>query len=252
MKLYDEIIKELKQLLAPYGEERITKNVDEESFCWDSLDRQFLMKSDAALELGGNNFPAASGVLYTCADIFEMPNDQEGKGETADRSNRVTLYGPDLPAMCGDRPYGRVTLVRLREEYITEEFKLYNLIRSIEYIRYHVNPRGYMPRISTVQNREQVRVSKDALRERLDFYKVGRVYQEAYLKHPAVAAAEIVFITLERFDYKALQALLDRGESITMSLDHPLNSLKMDCGSCNLKPVCDEVEALCKEGLVGK
>lgn len=237
MKSYDETIRELNQLLAPYGEERITKNVDEDSFCWDSLDRQFLMKSDAAVELGGNNLPAASGVLYTCSDIPEM---------------LVTLYGPDLPAMRGDRPYGRVTLVRLREEYVTEEFKLYNLIRSIEYVRYHVNPRGYMPRISTVQNREQVRVSKDALREGLDFYKVGRVYQEAYLKHPAVAAAETVFITLERFDYKALQALLDRGESITMSLDHPLNSLKMDCGSCNLKPVCDEVEALCKEGLVGK
>lgn len=247
MKLYDEIIRELNGLLAQYGEEHITKNVDGDSFVWDSLERQFFMKDDTAVELGGGNLPAVSGILYTCANIPEMSNDGEGRDETADGSCRVTLFGPDLSAMHGDRPYGRVTLVRLREEYAAEEHKLYNLLRSIEYIRYHVNPRGYMPRISTVQNREQVRISKEALKEGLDFYKVGRVYEEAYLKHPAVAAVETVFITLEHFDYKTLQALLDQGEEITMSLDHPLNRLKMDCVSCNLKPVCDEVESLCKK-----
>lgn len=252
MKLYDEIIRELQGLLAQYREERITKNVDGDSFVWDSLKSQFFMKSDTAIELGGSNLPAASGILFTCVNVPEMLNGGEEQDETVDGSCRVTLYGPDLPVMRGNMPYGRVTLVRLREEYTAEKHKLYNLLRSIEYIRYHVNPRGYMPRISTVQNREQVRVSKEALMTGLDFYKVGRVYEEAYLKHPAVAAAETVFITLEQFDYRALQVLLDRGEEITMSLDHPLNRLKMDCGRCSLKPVCDEVEALCREGSGGK
>lgn len=188
---------------------------------------------------------AGAGAGRTGENAAEAGADRTARESAMAGEKRVTLYGPDLPALQGDRPYARVTLVRLRKEFAAEEHKLYNLLRSIEYIRYHVNPRGYMPRISTVQSREQVRVSRDAVSEGLDFYKAGRVYEEAYLKHPAVEAAETVFITLNQFDYRALQNLLNRAEDITMSLDHPLNHLKMDCGSCSLKPVCDEVEALC-------
>ncbi len=236
MQLYDEVIRDFSRLLDGYQECRVTRDVNPEDFAWESLEGQFLMKSDAAVELGGGNLPALCGVLYTVSPEAGTSGRQE---------NRVTLYGSDLPSLKGDVPYARVTLAGIRREFLTEEYKLYNLFRSIEYIRYHVNPRGYMPRISTVQNREQIRVSADALEKGLDFYKVGRSYGEAYLRHPAVESAETVFITLDDFDYKALQRLLERAEGITMSLEHPLNNLKMDCNSCNLKPVCDEADALC-------
>lgn len=234
LRKYEEFLTEYYQLLEGLGAHRVTKDVGAECFAWDSMEGQLLLKGDSVIELGGGNLPAVSGVLY-CSDLDSAEN----------AAKRVTLYGSDLPMLKGDVPYARVSLVAVRKEFTTEEYKLYNLLRSIEYIRYHVNPRGYMPRISTAQGREQVRVSKDALDSGLDFYKVGRLYEDAYLKHPAVQSVETVFITLQDFDYRAMQRVFDRAESVTMSLDHPLNNLKMDCNSCNLKPVCDEVDALC-------
>lgn len=238
ISLYEEIAQEVIRLMEEYEKNRITRNVDGDSFDWPSAEKQFLLKSEAAMELGGGNRPALSGILY----IRKRNPDAGGKYFQPSKNQTVTLYGPDLPEIRGDASYARITLVSVREEFMTEEHKLYNLFRSIEYIRYHVNPEGYMPRISTVKNREQVRVSKDAVKRGLDFYKVGRIYEEAYLKHPAVEAADTTFVTLEQFDYKELQTLFNRAEDITMSLDHPLKQLSMDCTTCNLRAVCDEVQ----------
>lgn len=241
MRLYDSVVSEFRQMLEPYRMSCTARDVAPDSFFWESREGQVLLKSEAAAELGGGNLPAVSGVLYTCLHAGERQGADAAASPVAS-GRKVMLYGPDLPALKGDVPYARVVLANIREEFTTEECKLYNLFRSIEYIRYHVNPRGYMPRISTTQGREQVRVSGEAVRDGLDFFKVGRVYGDAFLKHPAVESAEIYFITLDSFGYKALQDLFDRAERITMSLEHSLNRLNMDCAACNLRRVCDEVE----------
>lgn len=249
MRLYDSVISEFRQMLEPYRMSCTARDVATDDFDWESREGQVLLKSEAIAELGGSNLPAVSGVLCTCLHAGAGQGADAGVSPTADAGVRpsasdrkVMLYGPDLPELKGDVPYARVMLVNIREEFAAEEYKLYNLFRSIEYIRYHVNPKGYMPRISTAQCREQVRVSGDAVRDGLDFFKVGRVYGDACLKHPAVESAETVFITLDGFDYKALQDLFHRAERITMSLEHSLNHLNMDCTTCNLRRVCDEAE----------
>lgn len=253
MRLYDSVISEFRQMLEPYRMSCTARDVVLDDFSWESREGQVLLKSEAVAELGGGNLPAVSGVLCTCLHAGAEQGADAGAPSAADdgaspavSGRKVMLYGPDLPALKGDVPYARVMLVNIREEFAAEEYKLYNLFRSIEYIRYHVNPRGYMPRISTAQSREQVRVSGDAVRDGLDFFKVGRVYGDACLKHPAVESAETFFITLDGFDYKALQDLFDRAERITMSLEHSLNHLNMDCTTCNLRRVCDEAEACLK------
>lgn len=249
MQLYDPVISEFRQMLEPYRMSCTARDVALDDFSWESREGQVLLKSEAVAELGGGNLPAVSGVLCTCLHDGAEQEADAGASPTADDGaspavggRKVMLYGPDLPALKGDVPYARVMLVNIREEFAAEEYKLYNLLRSIEYIRYHVNPWGYMPRISTAQSREQVRVSGDAVRDGLDFFKVGRVYGDACLKHPAVESAETFFITLDGFDYRALQDLFDRAERITMSLEHSLNHLNMDCTTCNLRRVCDEAE----------
>ncbi|MCM1569808.1 MAG: carbon monoxide dehydrogenase [Roseburia sp.] len=248
--MFDGILAELYRLLDCCEGQRIKKDVDSDSFRWPLAKQQLVLKGEGAIELGGGGMPAVSGVLYRGLPDFTKgggdtfaPSELERRAPGAEGIKTVELYGPDLPELKGDVPYARVTLVTLRGEFTAEEHKLYQLLRSIEYIRYHVEPEGYMPRISTAQSREQVRVSKEALKKGLNFFKVGRLYEEAYLRHPAVEAAETVFITTEQFAYAGLQALLDREEAFIMSLEHPLNRLKMDCSVCGLKPVCDELEA---------
>ncbi len=289
MQLYDAVIREFHQILEPCRAHCTVRDVASDSFVWENLEGQLLLKSETAVELGGGSLPAVGGVLCACvrtaagreAEAGLSAAGQEagavpsaaGRGTGAafpaagreaeagrpaaaqgtdamppavSGGRRVTLCGPDLPALKGDVPYARVTLVNVRDAFTAEEQKLYNLFRSIEYIRYRVSPRGYVPRISTSRNREQVRVSGEAVRAGLDFFKAGRVYGDACLKHPAVASAETFFITLDGFDYKALQDLFDRTERITTSLEHPLNRLNMDCTACSLKQVCDEAEACLK------
>lgn len=245
MRLYDHIVSEFRQMLEPYRVHCTARDVTPDCFAWESREGQVLLKSEAATELGGGNLPAVSGTLYTCLHAVAGQETDAGAPPMVS-SRKVMLYGPDLPVLKGDVPYARVMLINIKEEFTAEEYKLYNLFRSIEYIRFHVNPRGYMPRISTAQSREQVRVSADAVGSGLDFFKVGRVYEDASLKHPAVESAETFFITLEGFDYRALQNLFDRAERITMSLEHSLNHLSMDCTTCNLRRVCDEAEACLK------
>ncbi|MBO5032795.1 MAG: hypothetical protein J6D08_13080 [Lachnospiraceae bacterium] len=52
----------------------------------------------------------------------------------------------------------------------------------------------------------------------------------------------VIFITETAFDYTALEKKLHKAEQITGSLNHIFTSLNMDCGTCTLKPVCDEVD----------
>ena len=42
--------------------------------------------------------------------------------------------------------------------------RVYRILKDIEFAKYHVNPEGYMVRISPESCREQVRVSRKALR----------------------------------------------------------------------------------------
>ncbi len=40
---------------------------------------------------------------------------------------------------------------------------------------------------------------------------------------------------------------MERSEQITTALDHLMKDVKMDCASCSLKEVCEEVEELTKK-----
>ena len=118
-------------------------------------------------------------------------------------------------------------------------------IRKIEYTRYHLNPKGYMMRISAMNQREVVRIGKDALEEGLDFSKVGGLFLKEYHKNSKVEAVKLIFITEHEFPYEELSKLVMRSENITKTLDHLTKKVKMDCNACSLKEVCAEVEALC-------
>ena len=107
-------------------------------------------------------------------------------------------------------------------------------------------PKGYMMRISAASEREPVRVSREALKTGLDFAKVGGLFLSGYHKHSKVLAAKLIFITLPDFPYHELNKKVLQAEKITLALNHILGSLKMDCGACNMKQVCDEVEEMRK------
>ena len=228
MKLYDESIKEL---LAGLDISK-AKSLDIVNANWTDVgDHNLILRADMAYELGGGTNPAVSAMAVTCNNEFV-------------NGDEVLLIGPDLNEIKNDTPYARIAIVKVAEESLGDGNALYNAIRKIEYVRYHINPKGYMTRISASNNREPVRVGKDALKDGLDFAKVGKLFLDTYHKNKNIEAVKLIFITDPAFDYKSLAGQAKHLEDITGAIDHIFKNVMMDCGSCSLQKVCDEVEGL--------
>ncbi|SOC06535.1 carbon monoxide dehydrogenase [Pseudobutyrivibrio ruminis] len=228
MKLYDESIKEL---LAGLDISK-AKSLDIVNANWTDVgDHNLILRADMAYELGGGTNPAVSAMAVTCNDEFV-------------NADEVILIGPDLNEIKNDTPYARIAIVKVAEESLGDGNALYNAIRKIEYVRYHINPKGYMTRISASNNREPVRVGKEALNEGLDFAKVGKLFLDTYHENKNIEAVKLIFITDPAFDYRSLAEQAKHLEDITGAIDHIFKNVMMDCGSCSLQKVCDEVEGL--------
>ncbi len=229
MKLYDETIKEwLKILDSLQGRELDVKKGED----WKDIgNANMILRSDMAYELGGNHLPALSGMTLT-ADTSLVTRDE------------VLLYGKDLGEIHEDTPYARLAVLRVKEDSMGEGNALYQAIRKMEYTKYHLNPEGFMMRISAASQREMVRVGKTALEKGLGFEQIGKLFLQSYHKNPQVEAVKLVFITLSDFPYEELEIYIKKAEEITKAIDHILKNLSMDCNVCSLKQICDEVEGM--------
>jgi hypothetical protein len=236
MKLYDECLNGVAELLAQYPAKRLDF---EGAKCKDVGKNQIIFQSDTAYELGGGTLPAVSSIALT--DSSEYVSGDE-----------VLLIGKDLPDIKADAPFARIALIRVDEEAMGSGDALYQAIRRIEYARYHLNPEGYMMRISAFTHREAARVSKNAIKNGLSFSGVGKLFIEEYKKRAQVKAVKLLFVTAEDFPYGKLSEIMDKSEKITTALDHIMRDVKMDCGSCSLRDVCAEVEALCDKDFKDK
>lgn len=228
MDLYDTLIQESLGLIneAPI---RSLPLADSLPLWKTESEQQLIFQKDMAYELGGGGLPAVSALAFTSQPA---------------EADRLLLYGPDLPQLQADSPYARLTILHINDRDWQDDQQAYQLLRRMEYTRYHVHPQGFMIRISTSAGREPVRVSRRALQNGLDFSRVGQLFLDAYHRHPQVQAATLLFVTAPDFPYELLAQKAARMETVTSSLDQIFNNLVMDCRNCSLKPVCDEVEGL--------
>ena len=232
MKLYESCILPLAEKLAGYA-----CKTCHPADCPDWPDEgknQMIFQSDMAYELGGNGCEALSGIALT--DDATLVSEDE-----------VCVYGPDLSELSSDSNYARITLVRVKDAEGMSSDAMYQMIRRIDYTRYHVSPRGFMMRISALSQREAVRIGREALAEGLSFAVVGKSFIDAYKKHAEVEAVKVIFVTLPEFPYDEAGKLLRKCEDITKTLDHLAKKVQMDCHACALKEVCEEVEAMYKK-----
>lgn len=226
MELYNHIIESTRAALA--GNLPRRWDFDPAALWPDTGASELVMLRDAAFELGGSGKASAN---FTCVtgDEALVPRDE------------VLLYGPDLPQLTGDVSFAR--LVFLLVDDIGTEEEAFSAIRDMEFVKYHVFPKGYMVRTSAESNREQVRVSRAALREGIDFRRLGNAYLARYKQNAHIRRAQIVFLT-DRAVVAELAKTAKQVDAITKTLTHILEGIPTDCGSCSLKPVCDEVEGM--------
>lgn len=154
----------------------------------------------------------------------------------------IFVIGEELSELRGKRKFVRVCVVEIEDD--SDEQKNYNLIRKIDYIKYHFFPEGYMLRTSSRAHKESVRVASSAIKKGISFEKIGNLLIKKYKENPAVIGVTVFFISDENADFAKFEVLAQKSNSISETLNHVMNSVKFDCDTCNLKAVCDEIEGM--------
>lgn len=219
MEFFDSLISEVSGIIAglpqksfPYSQGNAWK---------DEGYSQVILQRHTAFELDGVGFN-----LVTAAEV------EQG----------VTVVGDDLSNISSKRRFARICIVQLED--CSDEQEIYKLIKKVDYVKYHHFPEGYMIRTASRSHKESVRVAKTALKSGIDFSRVGSLLIEKCKENPKVKAVRVIYITAKEADYKVLEELAQKNLAITETLNHIMNSVKFDCDSCNLKPICDEVEGM--------
>ena len=228
MELYNSLIGETKALFEKLPRKAWDYNP---KGAWASNDSsELVLQKDAAYELGASGKGSANFVLFTSSsDLVDK--------------DQVILCGKDLKEIKGDCDFARIVLLRIGVLDDDDE-AVYRTLRDIEFAKYHVYPQGYMVRISPESYREQVRVSREAVRKGISFQALGDSYITEYKKNPNVINATVIFLTDPAADYAAFKALAKKSADVTGTLTHIFEGLPTDCSVCALKDICDEVEGM--------
>ena len=228
MELYNSLIKESNSLLEK-GKPRVWEYRPGDA--WKDIgSSELVLQKDAAYELGAMGKGSANYVLFTSSP------------ELVDK-DQILLYGADLGEIKGEVDFARIVLLRVGLIDGDDE-AVYRTLKDIEFAKYHVYPEGYMVRMSPESYREQVRVSKQALKKGVSFKNIGANYITAYKKDPNVLNATVIFVTAPGYDYGAMKKLAKKANDVTGTLTHILEGLPTDCSVCALKDICDEVEGM--------
>ena len=221
MVLYNGFINRLNELVKDKKElPHSTKDLQ------DGSKNDIIFGKDTAFELGGSQKPCVSTLAVSSDMHF---------------SNKVYLVGRDLPQIIGDSPFGKIVLAEIDEQ--TDDDTAFNTVKELEQIKYRFYVRDFMTRASALNMREQIRVSKNAVKSGVTFADYGQKLIDAFLQNEKVKSVEVVFIT--DFDgYKELNSVAEKIKETTSALNHILDNVMFDCLSCNLKPICDEVEGM--------
>lgn len=258
MQLYDSMIQRVRGLLR--GLPVRIYEYDEEKIWPENADFQMIFQKDVAYELGAGKATSAN---LTCVtdnpELFggaqewmeakaqgspekgrqiEMQGSPEEGGSARDQ---ILVYGQDLQEIQGDVSYARICEVLVRSE---EESLALKLLQDIDFVKFHVYGKGFMMRTSGQSAKEQVRVSKKALREGISFERMGNTLISHYKKNPSVLAVRIIFVTAVEFDYGSLQEEAGKAVEIRNSLSKIQKGLPTECSICEIRDVCSEVEGL--------
>ena len=228
MELYNSLIQETHALTDKLPAQ--VWDYDEKADWPENSSSELVLQKDAAFELGASGKGSANYVLFTSS-------------EELGGQDRVMLIGRDLKEIQGDCDFARIVILRIGVLDDDDE-AVYRTLRDIEFAKYHVYPQGYMVRISPESCREQVRVSRDAVRRGISFKALGMNYIQAYKQDPNVISATVIFLTDPAADYAALRALAKKSADVTGTLTHIFEGLPTDCSVCALKDICDEVEGM--------
>lgn len=225
MEIYDKLIKELTEAVT--GSRRFPHEA--KAACPQTGSGTLILSKETAYELGAMGYPATGSALFRTG---------------TDAADEVLLLGEDLTEIKEDGPFARFAVVTLDGEKLPADDEVYKLLKDIEFAKYRVFPADCLIRLSPANRREQLRVGKKAVEKGMSLSELGSAFIEEYKKNPAVKAVTVIFVTARNADYKLLEAIAEKANAVTETLNKIFDGLEISCDTCELKPICDEVEGL--------
>ncbi len=226
MRVYDNLIKETLSILEKQNPTELKVGPCE----WNMLHaNEFLMGKEVSFELGDR---------FKDSVVYHVPTSDDALiGE-----DKIFLIGDDLQNIKANTNFSRVTLFNIDD--IPDPNKAYIGVRRLNYERYKIIPEGYMILSSSFENKENVRVSKKAIKKGLTFETLGNLYIDHYKKLKGVNHVQIFFIVGDYDFVKDLVGVSEKVNEVTDAFDHILKNVILDCDVCPLKTICDDIEAL--------
>ncbi len=220
MRLYNNLINEIKESLTSAKALNCGKSLNS------SDKNSVIFLSDTAFELGGSQSPCVSSLAVSSDITF---------------SNSIYLLGDDLDKIKSDSPFCKFVFIQIKD--FKDEQNTFNKIKELEALRYHLSIDGFMTRASALNMREQIRVSKKAIKAGVTFADYGNTLLSKYFEFDCVKSVEIYFVTA--FDnFEKLNSVAKKISQTTSALNHIFDNVMFDCSTCNLKEICDEVDGL--------
>ena len=226
MKVYDHLISETFDILKKQPFELLKLREAK----WNMLDaNEFLMGKEVAFELGDR---------FKDSTVFHIPT----SSQELIHEDKIYLLGKDLKKIDKNTNFSRVVLFNIDD--IKDPNKAYIAVRKLNYERYRIIPEGYMILSSSFENKENVRVSKKAVKKGLTFETLGNIYIERYKKLPGVNHVQVFFIVGDYDFIGELIKISEKVNEVTEAFDHILKNVVLDCDVCPLQTICEDIEAL--------
>lgn len=196
---------------------------------------EIILESNTAVELGHPRVLSKSIILIT--EKENLVNDQT-----------ISVFGKNVDKLEPEKKHSlvQVLLLKVKKGQFPDPFKLETAQHLI-----HRLP-GYMVR--SVPGKLWVRISKDSLKNGLDFHVVGSALVSVIkAEFKEVLAVEVVFATSEKIEEKSLNTLYDeveilagRHKKLALGLDGDLECEELDCDNCDEQEVCDNLREIIK------
>ena len=226
MKLFDKYVKEAAALLQPYLNDAAAF-IPEDGPLWPLTDRNsFIMERDTAVELGGYPKESVNLIVSSSSELPVSGLWVCGDAETAETSHIS---------------FGKIVFLQTEE---LEDGQVYDFQQAVQLADLRLYLEHVMSRTSSRQYQMNLRIGKKAADTGLGLDALARTMRQHFLQIPGVKDAAVILLAGDSLLYKQLLPIAEKVKDVTAALNTMFEGIDMDCGSCSLNEICDEVEGL--------
>lgn len=224
MQIHDEYTKQIQELLSNKGD-----SLDITNTSWKMLEKSdYLLDSETYIELGSVNDDSLSFTVCSTTIDFE---------------DKIVLIGKDIKKLKGKvSNFSKVVFVNIKGE--DNQNEMYKNIREVERIKHSLNYEGTMLRASSLESRECFRISKSAYKNKLNFSILGSELIKKFKEYDFIKSVQVYYIVDDKETISTLSQYPKKINLLTQALNHIFDDIVLDCESCAIKEICDEVDGM--------